>query len=99
MENQAKTIVVQEKTNASTWIAWKTKVGSYALIEKYDYETKKDSPLISKQKELFDKIINKKQDKILNLNQKNNFNELKYNSKAKRIPKKDFSVFDNAITF
>lgn len=39
------------------------------------------------------------QDKILNLNQKNNFNELKYNSKAKRIPKKDFSVFDNAITF
>ena len=48
---------------------------------------------------MFKKLIDEKQDTILNLNEKTNFNNLTYNFKDKHIPKIDFNVFDNAIIF
>ena len=61
-------------------------VESNALIKKYDYDIKKDSTSFLKQKEIFNKLINEKYDKILKLNEEIDFNNLKYSLKMKIYP-------------
>lgn len=62
-------------------------VKSNGLIKKYDYDIKKDSTSFLKQKEIFNKLINEKYDKILKLNEEIDFNNLKYSLKMKIYPK------------
>lgn len=62
-------------------------VESNALIKKYDDDIKKDSRSFLKQKEIFNKLINEKYDKILKLNEEIDFNNLKYSLKMKIYPK------------
>ena len=62
-------------------------VESNALIKKYDDDIKKDSTSFLKQKEIFNKLINEKYDKILKLNEEIDFNNLKYSLKMKIYPK------------
>ena len=38
---------------------------SNSLIKKYDYDTEKDSPTLLKQKEIFNKVIDKRHHKLL----------------------------------
>lgn len=61
-------------------------VESNALIKKYDDDIKKDSRSFLKQKEIFNKLINEKYDKILKLNEEIDFNNLKYSLKMKIYP-------------
>ena len=62
-------------------------VESNALVKKYDDDIKKDSRSFLKQKEIFNKLINEKYDKILKLNEEIDFNNLKYSLKMKIYPK------------
>ena len=54
---------------------------------------------ILKQKEISNKLIDKKQDKILKSNENIYFNDVTYNFKDKRIAKMYSNYFDIAITF
>ena len=56
-------------------------------IKKYDY-LDGDSPLISKQKEIFDDLVDKRLDKITELDEKVSHNELVYIYKGKTSDEK-----------
>ena len=56
--------------------------GHIKTIKKYDYDDK-DSPLVSKQKEIFNKLVDKRLDEITDLNKKVNRNYLVYRYKGK----------------
>ena len=100
MKNKQKQLKIKE-VNKALEEHWKKKkiVHSNAIIKKNDDDTKKGSPLILKQKELFNKLVNEKKEKILNFNKKIDFDNLTYNFKDKRITKIDLNDFDNAINF
>ena len=54
-------------------------------------------PINFKTKKILNKLIDKKQGKISNLNEKTDFNNLIYNFKDKRLPKINFNNFDKQI--
>ena len=64
-------------------------------IEKYAYDSD-DAPLISKQKEIFNELVEEKLEKITDLDKKVNSNDLIYRYKGKNADVK-FEEFDNAI--
>ena len=71
--------------------------GEIKTIEKYYYNDKK-IPLISKQKDIFNKLVDKRLEEITNLDKNVNPNDLIYKSEG---PTADaaFNKFDNIISF
>ena len=66
-------------------------------IEKYAYDLK-DTPFISKQKEIFNKLVDERIEKTSDLDEKVNRNDLIYRYKG-RFADTKFNEFDNALDF
>ena len=64
-------------------------------IKKYTYDPN-DTPLISKQKEIFNKLVDERLEKITDLDKKVNNGDLIYRYKSRRTDTK-FDEFDNAL--
>ena len=64
-------------------------------IEKYTYDPK-DTPFISRQKEIFNKLIDERLEKITDLDERVNRDDLIYRYKGKVADTK-FDEFDNAL--
>ena len=64
-------------------------------IKKYTYDDE-DSPLISKQKEIFNKLADKRLNEITELDKKVNLDDLVYRYKGK-TPDEKFDKYDNAL--
>ena len=60
----------------------KQPVESNTFIKKFDYDTARYSPTLSKQKEVFNKLIDERYDKILELSKKNIHDDLTYHFKG-----------------
>ena len=60
----------------------KQPVESNTFIKKFDYDTARYSPTLSKQKEVFNKFIDERYDKILELSKKNIHDDLTYHFKG-----------------
>ena len=60
----------------------KQPVESNTFIKKFDYNTARYSPTLSKQKEVFNKFIDERYDKILELSKKNIHDDLTYHFKG-----------------
>ena len=58
---------------------------------------KKDSKSILEQKEIFNKLVNERKDKIIELTEKINLDDLTYYCKDNSAPQK-FDNFDNGVT-
>ena len=70
--------------------------GKLKTIKKYDYDDE-DTPFISKQKKIYNELVNETRKKIINLNEKVNKNDLIYRYKKSIAPNLDFNGFDNAL--
>ena len=69
--------------------------GQLKTIKRYDYDVE-DTPFISKQKEIFNELVDERLEKINNLNRKVNNNDLIYRYKGDTADVK-FNEFDNAF--
>ena len=69
--------------------------GEIKTIKKYTYDNE-DTPLISKQKEIFNELVDKRLDKITELDEKVNSDNLIYRYKGRTADAK-FNEFDNAL--
>ena len=69
--------------------------GHVKTIKKYDYDDE-DSPLISKQKEIFNELADKRLNEITKLDEKVNRDDLIYRYKG-RTPDEKFDKYDNAL--
>ena len=69
--------------------------GHVKTIKKYDYDDK-DSPLISKQKEIFNELAEERFNEITELDKKVNRDNLVYRYKGKS-PDEKFDIYDNAL--
>ena len=69
--------------------------GKLKTIKKYDYDAE-DTPFISKQKEIFNKLVDERREKTTDLNKEVNSDDLKYRYKGNTANVK-FDEFDNAL--
>ena len=69
--------------------------GQVITIKKYAYDDE-DSPSISKQKEIFNELADKRLNKITELDKKVSLDDLVYRYKGK-IPDGKFNTYDNAF--
>ena len=69
--------------------------GQVKTIKKYNYDDE-DSPLISKQKEILNKLVDERLDETTKLDEKVNPGNLIYRQKGK-TPDKNFYTYDNAL--
>ena len=69
--------------------------GHVKTIKKYNYDDE-DSPLISKQKEIFNELVDERRNKITVLDEKVNCNDLVHRYKS-RSPDKKSDEYDNAL--
>ena len=69
--------------------------GQVKTIKKYTYDDE-DSPLISKQKETFNKLVDEKLNEITKLDKKVNHDDLIFRYKGKS-PDENFDTYDNAL--
>ena len=69
--------------------------GQVKTNKKYDYDNE-DSPLISEQKKIFNKLVDKRIDDITELDKKVNLDDLIYIYKGK-TPDQKFGKYDNAL--
>ena len=69
--------------------------GQIKAIKIYTYDDE-DSPLISKQIEIFNKIVDERLDEITKLGKNVNHDDLIYRYKGK-TPDKNFNTYDNAL--
>ena len=69
--------------------------GQLKTIKKYDYDVK-DTPFISKQKEIFNELVDERLEKITDLDKKVNSDDLIYRYKGNTADVK-FNEFDNAF--
>ena len=69
--------------------------GQMKTIKKYTYDYK-DSPLTSKQKEIFNKLVDERLDEITKLDEKVIHDDLIYRYKGK-TPDENFNTYDNAL--
>ena len=69
--------------------------GQVKTIKKYSYDDE-DSPLISKQKEILNKLVDERLDETTKLDEKVNPGNLIYKQKGK-TPDKNFYTYDNAL--
>ena len=90
-ETQIKTIKDQEQKQIKAI----QDQGNAKTIKKYDYGHK-DSPLILKQKEVFNELADERLDKITKLDKKVNLNDLVYRYKGKS-PVEEFDKYNNAL--
>ena len=67
--------------------------GQVKKIKKYTFDDK-DSPLISKQKEIFNKLADKRLDDITEFDKKIDLDDLIYIGKT---PDENFNIYDNAF--
>ena len=70
--------------------------GKIKTIQKYAYDAE-DTPLISKQKEIFNELVDERRKKITDLDENVNSNDLIYRYKG-NSPDLNFNEFDNALT-
>ena len=70
--------------------------GQVKTIKKYDYDAE-DTPFISKQKEIFNELVDERLEKITDLNERVNSNDLIYRYKGQNAAVK-FDEFDNAFS-
>ena len=68
---------------------------TYTFDGSYNYDYK-DSSLISKQKAVFNELVDKRLDKITELDEKVNRNDLVYRHKG-RSPDEKFNKYNNAL--
>ena len=95
-DKQIKTIEDQGKKQVDALNALNTlKSDNKITIEKYIYDPK-DTPFISRQKEIFNKLIDERLEKITDLDERVNREDLIYRYKGKVADKK-FDKFDNAF--
>ena len=64
-------------------------------IKKYDHDAE-DTPFISKQKEIFNELVDERREKITDLDKKVNSDDLIYRYKG-NTPDLNFDEFDNAF--
>ena len=69
--------------------------GQVKTIKKYDYDAE-DTPFISKQKEIFNELVDERLEKITDLDKKVNSDDLIYRYKGNTADVK-FDKFDNAL--
>ena len=69
--------------------------GQVKTVKKYDYDAE-DTPFISKQKEIFNKLLDERLQKIADLDKKINSDDLIYRNKG-NIADVNFNEFDNAF--
>ena len=69
--------------------------GQLKTIKKYDYDAE-DTPFISKQKEIFNELVDERLEKITDLDKKVNSDDLIYRYKGNTADVK-FDEFDNAL--
>ena len=69
--------------------------GQFKTIKRYDYDDE-DTPLISKQKEIFNELVDERLEKITDLDKKVNSDDLIYRYKGNTADAK-FDKFDNAL--
>ena len=69
--------------------------GRLKTIKKYGYDVK-DTPFISKQKEIFNELVDERREKITDLDKKVNSDDLIYRYKGNTADVK-FNEFDNAL--
>ena len=70
--------------------------GQVKTIKKYDYDDDEDTPFISKQKEIFNELVDERLEKITDLDKKVNSDDLIYRYKGNTADAK-FDKFDNAL--
>ena len=70
--------------------------GEIKTIKKYTYDNE-DTPLVSKQKEIFNELVDKRLEEITNLDKKVNSDDLVYRYKGNTADAK-FDQFDNAFS-
>ena len=70
-------------------------IGQVRTIKKYDYDDE-DTPFISKQKEIFNEIVDERHEKITDLDKKANSDDLIYRYKGNTADV-NFHKFDNAL--
>ena len=92
-DKQIKTIEDQGKKQVDALNTLKS--DNKRTILKYKYDPK-DTPFISRQKKLFNKLIDERLEKITDLNERINRDDLIYRYKGKVADKK-FDEFDNAL--
>ena len=92
-DKQIKTIEDQGKKQIDALNTLKS--GNKITIEKYAYDPE-DIPFISKQKEIFNTLVDERIEKITDLDEKLNHNDLIYRYKGKVADTK-FNEFDNAL--
>ena len=90
-ENQIKTIEDQGEKQIKAI----QNQGQVKTIKKYAYDDE-DSPLISKQKEIFNELADKRLNEITELDKKVNLDDLVYRYKGKS-PDEKFDKYDNAL--
>ena len=94
-DKQIKTIENQGKKQIDALNSLNTlKSDNKITNEKYIYDPK-DTPFISRQKEIFNKLVDERLEKITDLNERVNRDDLIYRYKGKVADKK-FDEFDNA---
>ena len=69
--------------------------GQAKTIKKHSYDSE-DTPFISKQKEIFNELVDERLEKITDLDKKVNSNDLIYRYKG-NTPDLNFDEFDNAF--
>ena len=70
--------------------------GYFKTIKKFDYNDK-DSSLVSKQKEIFNELVDKRLDEITELDKNVNRNDIVYRYKKKESPDEKFDKYENAL--
>ena len=93
-DKQIKTIEDQGKKQVDALNTLKS--DNKIIIKKYKYDSK-DIPFISKQKEIFNKLIDERLEKITDLDKRVNRDDLIYRYKDKAADTK-FDEFDNALS-
>ena len=95
-DKQIKTIEDQEKKQIDALNTLNTlKSDNKTTTEKNIYDPK-DTPFISRQKEIFDKLIDERLEKVTDLDERVNRNDLIYRYKGK-VADRNFDEFDNAL--
>ena len=94
MINKKKTIEDQGKKQVDALNTLKS--DNKITIKKYPNDTPNDTPFISKQKEIFNNLVDEKLEKIIGLDEKVNHDDLIYRFKGK-IADIKFDEFDNAL--
>ena len=90
-QKQIKTIEVQGKKQIKAI----QNQGHVKAIKKYTYNDE-DSPLILKQNEFFNKLVDERLDEITKLGEKVNYDNLRYRYKTK-TPDENFNTDDNVL--